>query len=248
MNNYSELMLGILVGLATTTSLLSAIYFRPELLFACFSKCFPKLKLLTKISDHTRVILTIDDAPGPNFPWLLEILKKHSVTATFFIISSYVTPETHPLLVQAIREGHHLANHGRTNTIHACHDSKRLALEIEHCREMIRALYLEAEKPMPVRQYYRPGSGFPSQTIEDYLVENGFQMVLGSVYPHDPQLRIKKLNRWYLETNTGGGDIVIIHDLPDTPEVLDQFLPVLKGKNLTICSLEDYDRKCENDH
>lgn len=57
------------------------------------------------------VFLTFDDGPVPEVtPWVLEILKKYGIKATFFMVGDNV--RRHPELFEAVRaEGHHYGNH-----------------------------------------------------------------------------------------------------------------------------------------
>src|SRR6202453_4141201 len=61
------------------------------------------------------VALTFDD--GPNDPYtqqLLELLPRHQVRATFFLMGTYV--RRHPEIARAIHEGGHLlGNHTMTH-------------------------------------------------------------------------------------------------------------------------------------
>lgn len=58
-----------------------------------------------------QIALTFDDAPDTRYtPQVLDILKKHNVKATFFVIGKLA--EKHPDMVKRIvREGHVLGNH-----------------------------------------------------------------------------------------------------------------------------------------
>lgn len=58
------------------------------------------------------VYLTFDDGPNPEAtPFVLEVLKKHAVEATFFLLGKNAL--AHPALVDRIREeGHSVGNHG----------------------------------------------------------------------------------------------------------------------------------------
>lgn len=57
------------------------------------------------------VALTFDDGPHPVYtPPLLDVLRRHRVTATFFVLGSQA--QRHPaLLDRIVREGHVVANH-----------------------------------------------------------------------------------------------------------------------------------------
>lgn len=88
-------------------------------------KQFPEEREYTPISDNgfdqyktaslknsNKVVLTFDDGPHPTrTPRLLDILKKHQVKATFFVLTKLVTSKTEPILERMIREGHIVATH-----------------------------------------------------------------------------------------------------------------------------------------
>lgn len=58
------------------------------------------------------VYLTFDDGPHPEAtPFVLSVLKSHSVKATFFVLGK--NAEKHPDIVREIRaDGHQVGNHG----------------------------------------------------------------------------------------------------------------------------------------
>jgi peptidoglycan/xylan/chitin deacetylase (PgdA/CDA1 family) len=222
--------------------ILGTVYFKPKLLFSCFSKCCD-VPIVTTVKDKKYVVLTIDDVPGENFKKILDVLKKHEIQATFFVTSGQINDNNKELLIQAVNDGHHLANHGRTDSCHGFQSKIKLEEELFHCRQEIRNIYKLAEKPLPVSQYYRPGFGFPSKEIKNYLDETGMRLVLGSVYPHDMEIKIKKINQWYLNINTRGGDIIVLHDIPETHEILEKWIEKIKYiDGLNIVSLDQYDR------
>src|SRR5687767_1388202 len=58
------------------------------------------------------IYLTFDDGPNPTAtPQLLDVLAKHGVSATFFIIDKYVTRDTVPIVQRTFEEGHAVAIH-----------------------------------------------------------------------------------------------------------------------------------------
>lgn len=61
------------------------------------------------------VYLTFDDGPNPLYtPAILDLLAKHRVPATFFVIGAYAK-EQPELLRRMIAEGHEIANHTMTH-------------------------------------------------------------------------------------------------------------------------------------
>jgi len=58
------------------------------------------------------VYLTFDDGPNPSAtPALLDVLARHGVTATFFVIDKHLTRETAPIVRRTFEEGHAVALH-----------------------------------------------------------------------------------------------------------------------------------------
>jgi peptidoglycan-N-acetylglucosamine deacetylase len=71
----------------------------------------------------------------------------------------------------------------------------------------------------------------------DYIEHHGYRAVLGSVYPHDPQIRIPALNAWHINRGIHPGAIIIIHDRPYTPETLRSLLPQLKQQGYELVTV-----------
>ena len=58
------------------------------------------------------VYLTFDDGPNPDAtPALLDVLARHQVRATFFVIDKHLTSETAPIVRRMFEEGHGVALH-----------------------------------------------------------------------------------------------------------------------------------------
>lgn len=63
-------------------------------------------------NTHT-FTMTFDDGPDAvNTPKVLDVLKKHNIKATFFVLTSKVTEATFPLIQRMLDEGHIVADHG----------------------------------------------------------------------------------------------------------------------------------------
>jgi peptidoglycan-N-acetylglucosamine deacetylase len=103
--------------------------------------------------DAAEFALTFDD--GPNDPWtgkLLDVLARHSVRATFFLIGKYVRQR--PDLVREIREaGHLIGNHTATHPWLAVKSSRRVRAELAGCNAVV-----EDVLGQPVH-FFRPPHG-----------------------------------------------------------------------------------------
>jgi chitooligosaccharide deacetylase len=69
-------------------------------------------------TDPPTIYLTFDDGPNPTAtPRLLDVLRQHDVTATFFVIDKHITNETLPILRRTFEEGHAVALHSHTRAL-----------------------------------------------------------------------------------------------------------------------------------
>jgi len=183
-----------------------------------------------------KVYLTIDDVPSNNsFEEILDVLDNHEVKATFFIISSQITDLNKSLLIRAVKSGHHLANHGKLNKMHALYRQYELINELISCELAIENIYTEAKVELPKIKYFRPGCGLVNRLIETTCMDLGYEIVLGSVYPSDTKLPFPNLLGWFIRNKTKYGDIIILHDRPHTPSTLAKFIPYLKQKYIVTC-------------
>lgn len=103
--------------------------------------------------DPAEIALTFDDGPNDACtPALLDILAKHDVKATFFMVGRYVRQS--PALARRVREaGHIVGNHTMTHPLLARIASRRVREELAGCNAM-----LEDALGEPVK-YFRPPFG-----------------------------------------------------------------------------------------
>ncbi len=216
---------------------------RSILFVACLSLCLPRLVfrstqwlfpsvIFRGTTEEQIIALTIDDAPyettGYSMLNILNALHRHRVKATFFVISDLVTNENECVLRQAIRDGHELANHGKTNSIHAFKQTDQILYETRTCLAKLRSIYKQVNVTMKSGLlYYRPGGGIPTPTMVNAL-RLRYRIVLGSTYPFDPIIRSPQMNFKILKAYTRNGDIVVLHDRMWTEDLLDLYLPWLK--------------------
>ncbi|MES1202533.1 MAG: polysaccharide deacetylase family protein, partial [Pseudomonadota bacterium] len=86
------------------------------------------------------IALTFDDGPDPRWtPAILDILKRHHLKATFFLIGENAV--AHPDLVRRIfDEGHEIGNHSFTHPNMAHTGPARIRLELAACQRAIEAI------------------------------------------------------------------------------------------------------------
>jgi len=174
------------------------------------------------------IALTFDDLPYGNHQEIINLLDQYDMKATLFIISDLMTDEDKEIFAKAVKNGHQLGNHGSTNSMHLLKNKDDLFFEIEECDKVIKEIYQLADVELPEIMVYRPGCGlFCNETIE-VAKELGYQLALGSVYPHDPQIPILTINYLYLLRHIENRDVIILHDRKWTPPLLKKLLPWLQ--------------------
>jgi len=215
---------------------------KPIVLNMLLDRFFPQILSRVK-TDKGQIALTFDDLPYGSHKEIIDLLNRNNMKGTFFMISGYLTPDNEELFVDAVKQGHQLANHGQTNSMHALKSKEELHKEVNHCHDAIVRIYEKAGVPLPAHMFYRPGCGLFNKAIlalSEQEKFKGYQVALGSVYPNDPIVASSSINYWYLTQHIEKGDVVILHDRKWTPGMLEKLLPWLTDKKgLTSVTLNE---------
>ncbi len=88
-------------------------------------------------NDLQNIALTFDDGPDPMYtPFILDILKKYNVKATFFVVGS--SAEKYPELLSRIyNEGHEIGNHTYNHIDTAMESTEKITREINMTNRII---------------------------------------------------------------------------------------------------------------
>lgn len=166
---------------------------------------FPKVTWRKENSES--VYLTFDDGPHLEVtPQLLELLREHNVRATFFLLGKNAA--NYPELVTLIQEENH------TIGFH-CN-------EHVNSRKLNRVLLLKNFKPpknFPATALFRPPYGKLKFWQYNFL-KHKFPLIGWTLMPGDFDQKIsfqKQLDRL---KKASPGDIVVLHELPSTLELL----------------------------
>ena len=202
-----KIMLSLFLTLLFLVFVLSyTIYKPPKFVISYLQNRYPDVLFEVHVNSLTNpvVALTIDDAPSPETSKILDILKFHGATATFFIIGNQIAGYEH-ILQRINQEGHELGNH-------AWADEPSSKLPLAELTRQIK----EVESLMPPnsnrKKYFRPGSGFFNRAMVKVVGELGYQTVLGGIYPHDPQIHSSTINARHVLSMVRPGGIIIMHD------------------------------------
>jgi peptidoglycan/xylan/chitin deacetylase (PgdA/CDA1 family) len=163
--------------------------------------------------DPAEFALTFDD--GPNDPWtprLLDLLARHNVRATFFLIGKYARQR--PDIVREIRDaGHLIGNHTVTHPWLAVQSRRRVRDELAGCNAV-----LEDALGVPVG-FFRPPHGSRRPDVLRAARELGLTAVMWNAMGFDWRLHTTAekiaayLERGIARNRKGGrGSNLLLHD------------------------------------
>jgi peptidoglycan-N-acetylglucosamine deacetylase len=197
-----------------------------------------------KGSIRREIAFTFDDGPDPKYtPQLLDLLKKHNVKATFFVLGQKA--ELNPGIIQRIYdEGHQIGIH---NYIHASNWLMTpWTIKKEHIHksaDIIEAI--TGARPT----YYRPPWGILN--IADFFLKKQYHLVFWSLMAYDWRSHAskKKLKSKLLHKITDGS-VILLHDSGETfgadhdapfymLEALDQVLEDIKLRGFQCMRIDE---------
>jgi peptidoglycan/xylan/chitin deacetylase (PgdA/CDA1 family) len=194
-------MLGFVAGLAGVTAVVSAGYQTMAPTGQWYGRTFIGL-----VPSSKKLALTYDDGPNdPHTLRLLEVLAKHNVHATFFLIGKYV--QKRPDIARAVVQGGHaIGNHtlSHPNLIFTSHQQTRS--ELQQCQQVI------SDATGEVPRLFRPPFGGRRPDTLQLARSLGLEPVMWNVTGWD--WKGKPSN--YIEQKIGkrirGGDVILLHD------------------------------------
>jgi peptidoglycan/xylan/chitin deacetylase (PgdA/CDA1 family) len=153
-----------------------------------------------------QIALTYDDGPNdPHTLRLLEVLAKHNVQATFFLIGRYVQQQ--PKIARAIfQSGHVVGNHTFTHPLLIFKSEAEIRQELTQCRS---ALQDAIGQPSNL---FRPPFGGRRPAVLRVARELGLEPVMWNVTGYDwnapPTEKIERK----VAKQIRGGDVILLHD------------------------------------
>ena len=213
------------------------VYKPPRFLVGYLQAKYPDVLFEVKTSERI-IALSIDDAPSQHTDEIMSVLADNDAHATFFVIGAQADGQ-HERLRSMIRNGHELGNHAMRDEPSRSLSNQRLEKEVHEVKAKLVAAYSAEGKIMP-NNYFRPGSGFFNYRMRDLLGNRGFRIVLGSVYPHDPQIPYPGINAKHILSMAHPGAIIICHDRRSwTAPMLRIVLPELERQGYKIVTITD---------
>ncbi|MGH9348558.1 MAG: polysaccharide deacetylase family protein [Vicinamibacterales bacterium] len=196
-------------------------------------------------TDPPTIYLTFDDGPNPTAtPQLLDVLRKHAVPGTFFVIDKHLTRETAPIVRRAFEEGHAVALHSHTRAL-MFYRPALVSTTLQEAAARIEVMTGHA----PCRAF-RPHGGHRSITMIDGAGGAGYHVIGWGWMLWDFNFFRRRTAESLVPRLAGRaspGDIVVIHDgHHENPradrryavETVDALIPELRARGFgfgTVC-------------
>jgi peptidoglycan-N-acetylglucosamine deacetylase len=164
-------------------------------------------KTFTGLPRGTRqMALTYDDGPNdPHTLRLLEVLARHGVQATFFMLGRYVTQRP-DIVRDMVRAGHVIGNHTFTHPLLVFKNEKEIRQELSTCRIALQDAIGDHSN------LFRPPFGGRRPTVLRAARELGFEPIMWNITGYDwnapPAAEIERK----VSKQVRGGDVILLHD------------------------------------
>jgi peptidoglycan/xylan/chitin deacetylase (PgdA/CDA1 family) len=153
-----------------------------------------------------QLALTYDD--GPNHPHtlrLLEVLAKHEVYATFFLVGRYVRQR--PDIVRQVAEaGHIIGNHTFTHPFLALKSAAEIRKELTDCSAAIQDAIGDHSS------LFRPPFGSRRPAVLRIAHELGLEPIMWDVTGYDWNAPPAAAIETRVATQIKGGNVILLHD------------------------------------
>lgn len=153
-----------------------------------------------------RIALTYDDGPNdPHTLRLLEVLAKHEVKATFFMIGRFVRER--PEIARAVAQvGHVIGNHTFTHPLLIFESAQQTRVELLNCRAALHDVIGEHAN------LFRPPFGGRRPATLRVARELGLEPVMWNVTGYDWSAPPAAVIEKKVARQLRGGDVTLLHD------------------------------------
>ncbi|MDI6893306.1 MAG: polysaccharide deacetylase family protein [Bacillota bacterium] len=181
-----------------------------------------------------RVALTFDDAPHAGTGAILEVLARHGVRATFFLIGERIAQNRDQVL-RMVAAGHELGNHSYCHRILVGHDPADVEKDLSAAQAAVASV--AGRKPL----LFRPPGGALDRAVAAAAARQGLTTVLwhnvGAT--DDCPLPAEELAR-RIAVRCYDGYIVMLHaDRPGTAALVDNLVRLLTAAGARLVTLSE---------
>lgn len=169
-------------------------------------------RTFTGLAPGTKQLaLTYDDGPNdPHTLRLLEVLAKHNVGATFFLIGRYVRQR--PDIVQElVKAGHVVGNHSFAHPLLIFKSPAQIRKELSDCRSAIQDAVGEAFAETAAN-LFRPPFGGRRPEVLRIARELHLTPIMWNVTGYDWNAPPAEAIEKKVTSQIRGGDVILLHD------------------------------------
>jgi peptidoglycan-N-acetylglucosamine deacetylase len=163
-------------------------------------------KTMVRGANPRQLAFTYDDGPNdPHTLRLLEVLAKHEVRATFFLVGRYV--QQRPQIVRnLVQAGHVIANHTFTHPNLILCSELQTRIQLAECSRAIEDAAGQSPK------LFRPPFGGRRPSTLRIARELGLEPVMWSVTGWDWEAKPASYVEGKVTGQVKGGDVILLHD------------------------------------
>ncbi len=185
------------------------------------------------------IALTFDDGPNTvTTPVVLDILEKHGVKGTFFLVGNNITQESAKVSERAVRMGCELANHSKTHSVMTEMSFEEIEAEIAYTNERVKAI--SGEYP----RFFRP----PYIAVNDEMykaVKLPFICGYGCCDWEADVSAEQRVSRTLEQSRHGA--LILLHDMAGnekTAEAVDIIIPKLIEDGYELVTVSEMFDRC----
>jgi peptidoglycan/xylan/chitin deacetylase (PgdA/CDA1 family) len=199
--HYNPTVFGIFAATAATAALSAAGYQSMAPTGQWYGRTFTGLPRGTK-----QLALTYDDGPNdPHTLRLLEVLAKHEIKATFFLIGRYVQQRP-DLTREIVQAGHAVGNHTFTHPLLTFKSAAEIRQELSDCNAALK----DALGQPP--SLFRPPFGGRRPAVLRIARGLGLEPVMWNVTGFDWTAPPSTVIEQKVANQIRGGDVILLHD------------------------------------
>ena len=157
-------------------------------------------------SGAKQLALTYDDGPNdPHTLRLLEVLARHNVHATFFLIGRYVRRRP-DIVREVVKAGHVVGNHTFTHPLLIFKSEAEISKELTDCRGALQQAIGEHSN------LFRPPFGGRRPAVLRIARELRLEPVMWNVTGYDWNTPPAATIEHKVTSQVRGGDVILLHD------------------------------------
>jgi peptidoglycan-N-acetylglucosamine deacetylase len=199
--SYNPSMLGLAIAAASGAAAIAAGYQSMAPAGQWYGKTFTGLA-----PGSRQIAVTYDDGPNdPHTLRLLEVLAKHNVNATFFLIGRYVRQRPE-IVREIIRAGHIVGNHTFSHPLLTLKSETEIRHQLSECHAALE------DAVGTHSNLFRPPFGGRRPAVLRLARELGLEPVMWSATGYDWNAPSAATIEGKITQQIRGGDVILLHD------------------------------------